>query len=167
MSTKGLILAPRPDLTGVRFGRLVVCSLDSMRPGRGAYWVCLCDCGEPKVVQGAELKRSHISGKGTRSCGCLRDEQLKTHGQRYSREYISFRAAKSRCRDRKNRDYALYGGRGIQFKFATFEEWFAALGPRPEDATVDRIDSNGHYETGNVRWANADVQAQNQRRWAE
>lgn len=52
------------------------------------------------------------------------------------------------------------------------EEWrrdFAAfirdIGPRPSpEHSVDRIDTNGHYEPGNVRWATAAEQRRNTRR---
>ena len=41
----------------------------------------------------------------------------------------------------------------VEFRFASFDEFFALLGPRPDGCTLDRIDPLGHYESGNVRWA--------------
>lgn len=49
----------------------------------------------------------------------------------------------------------------IEFRFESFEQWFAELGPRPEGHSVDRIDVYGHYEPGNVRWATHAQQCQN------
>lgn len=57
------------DLTNQRFGKLVVQRVDHIekdRLGSGTYyWLCKCDCGNEKVVQGDVLKRGH-----TVSCGC-------------------------------------------------------------------------------------------------
>lgn len=72
-----------------------------------------------------------------------------------------------RCENPKNHAYPRYGGRGI----TVCPEWrsdFAAflrdVGPRPSpDLSLDRIDNNGNYEPGNVRWATAAQQAQNRR----
>lgn len=63
------------DLTGQRFGRLVVLSYaGSVRTGKNpkataATWLCLCDCGREAVVQGRSMKDGRI-----RSCGCLSSE---------------------------------------------------------------------------------------------
>lgn len=58
---------PKPlDMTGRRFGRLVVVSLSAKRTGKpGAYWDCRCDCGATKAVHG-----SHLREGTTSSCGC-------------------------------------------------------------------------------------------------
>jgi hypothetical protein len=59
------------DLTGQRFGRLVVVSLsdESYLKNRPAMWNCKCDCGNEIVAWSHALKSGN-----TRSCGCLRDE---------------------------------------------------------------------------------------------
>lgn len=55
------------DLTGQRFGRLVVLKRGVATDGRGeAFWLCQCDCGSITTVSGYGLR----SGR-TRSCGCL------------------------------------------------------------------------------------------------
>lgn len=55
------------DITGKRFGKLVVESF-SHTNSNGAYWNCLCDCGNRVVVNGGNLRN------GTKSCGCLLKE---------------------------------------------------------------------------------------------
>jgi regulator of sirC expression with transglutaminase-like and TPR domain len=47
----------------------------------------------------------------------------------------------------------------------SFEAFLAYIGPRPSPQhSVDRINVNGHYEPGNVRWATHSEQAKNRRR---
>lgn len=69
-------------------------------------------------------------------------------------EYTSFASARGRCRNKTSRDYPRWGGRGIEFRFISFEHFYAVLGPKPSALhSLDRIDNKGHYEQGNVRWA--------------
>ena len=58
----------RKDLTGKRYGRLVVLRLlDEKEPGRGeCLWECRCDCGNICKANTTKLR----SGR-KRSCGCL------------------------------------------------------------------------------------------------
>lgn len=58
------------DLTGKRFGRLIVIERekDSALPSgqKRRMWLCKCDCGNEKIIGGNDLKRGN-----TKSCGCL------------------------------------------------------------------------------------------------
>lgn len=59
------------NLTGERFGRLVVLSYEGRDPfRRESLYKVRCDCGEAFLANA----RSLVSG-GTRSCGCLRKEK--------------------------------------------------------------------------------------------
>ena len=84
----------------------------------------------------------------------------KTH----PKEYDSYMKARRRCdglsseKDRRN-----YFDRGIEFRFGTFWDFFDEVGPCPAGHTLDRIDVNGHYEVGNVRWADPVTQGRNKR----
>lgn len=65
------------DLTGQRFGRLVVTHLAERR-GSKNIWLCQCDCGHTSKVD-----ISNLNTGSTQSCGCLKLEKLQA--QRGSR----------------------------------------------------------------------------------
>lgn len=81
-----------------------------------------------------------------------------------------YRLIKARIFNKDTNAYKNYGGRGIKMHqewvddFKAFEKYILdTLGDRPEDATIDRIDNEGNYEPGNLRWATAEIQGQNRR----
>lgn len=80
-------------------------------------------------------------------------------------EYRAYIDAKSRCNNPNSRRYYTHGGRSIKFLFNSFDEFFAAVGHRPDGMTLDRIDNDGHYEAGNLRWATPSQQVSNRRRY--
>ena len=85
-------------------------------------------------------------------------------GGRNSAEYNIYADAKRRCVNPKRDRYEDYGGRGIEFRFTSFREFIAHIGLRPSAKhSLDRIDNNGHYEIGNVRWATRAEQTRNTR----
>ena len=59
------------DITGQRFGKLIVLSKGiSKGPGR-TTWNCLCDCGNKKTLRGDALKSGNA-----KNCGnCLKSER--------------------------------------------------------------------------------------------
>lgn len=77
-------------------------------------------------------------------------------------------SAKQRCVNPTTTGYENYGGRGIEFRFDSIEQasdWVIKnIGYRPSgEYSIDRIDTNGHYEAGNLRWATHVEQANNKR----
>jgi hypothetical protein len=64
-------IGPRTDLTGKRYGRLVVMGLHSKTAQNCYVWSCQCDCGNVVHVAVNNLK----SGNST-SCGCKRIESI-------------------------------------------------------------------------------------------
>jgi hypothetical protein len=80
-------------------------------------------------------------------------------------EYYSYHAAKSRCTNPSNKNFADYGGRGIEFRLTGFEPFFGDVGLCPPAHTLDRIDNDGHYECGNLHWATRKEQSVNRRKY--
>lgn len=153
------------DLTGMRFGRLVVTELapSMVVSGRSRrHWRCSCDCGEVVTVIALAL----ISG-GTKSCGCFRLDRITTHGMTGTPEYRSWRSMLQRCMNVSSNRYMNYGGRGISVcdRWMDFANFFSDMGSRPSlDYSLDRIDNDGNYEPGNCRWATRSEQQRNKRR---
>lgn len=78
--------------------------------------------------------------------------------------YGTYNAAKTRCNNKNFAQYKDYGGRGIKFLFESFEQFLKELGEKPsKEYTLDRIDNDGNYEPGNVRWATRKEQNNKQR----
>ena len=156
------------DLTGQKFNKLTVLKhIGKARTGQ-SKWLCQCDCPEKQLhaALGSHLKTGNI-----KSCGCLargeaRSKASQTHGGTKTPEYNAYWGAKKRCDSKYKKNYPTddYAARGIEFRFNSFQEFFDELGPRPSpDHSVDRIDNDGHYERGNVRWATRKEQARNRR----
>lgn len=81
-------------------------------------------------------------------------------------EYRAWQSMKDRCYNPNNVGFKNYGGRGIRVcdewrkSFAAF---YAHMGDRPKDHSLDRIDNDRDYEPGNCRWASREIQNANKR----
>lgn len=80
--------------------------------------------------------------------------------------YISWQNMKSRCLYPSTPSYPNYGGRGISFaaRWASFVDFLADMGIRPEGTTLDRIDNDGNCGPDNCRWATYAEQVAGHRR---
>lgn len=155
---------PQINLTGQLFGRLTVLSIhspDTTSKRRDSRWLCKCQCGTFFLATARCLRQGN-----TQSCGCLQRDRMRegvtTHGQSHTTEYRIWQGLKHRCSDPNYHGYARYGGRGIECKIQSLEELIQIVGKRPSMAhTLDRIDNDGHYEKGNLRWASRVTQQRN------
>lgn len=160
---------PITDLSGRRFGRLTVLWPICYTRSNQIRWLCQCSCGNFSFPTRGELIQVH-----TRSCGCLEIENRRTvhlvHGHSsqangMTPELRAYFHAKERCENPNVKNYPLYGGRGIKFRFKSAKQFLDHMGPRPSAKhSLDRFpDNNGDYRPGNVRWATSHQQRTNQR----
>jgi len=162
------------DLTGKKFGRLLVSGIDQSSQPKRIRYSCICDCGKPVVVQ-----RNNLVSGNTMSCGCLQIERAsqknKKHGESYygghlTKEYKIWLGMKARCYNPNNDSYSRYGARGIvvcERWVNSFETFLTDMGRCPSGMSIDRRNTNGNYEPQNCRWATQQEQQNNRlnNRW--
>lgn len=156
--------------SGQKYGRWTVLKDLSVKGGKRRYCLCRCDCGVERKVLLDLMKRGM-----SLSCGCYASEVRRkakyglTHGQRHTDIYTIWHGILQRCLNKKATSFPNYGGRGISI----FPKWLEkdgflkfrdCIGPRPSKShTVDRIDNDGNYEPGNIKWSTRKEQASNRR----
>ena len=159
------------DLTGQRFGRLVVLE-EAGRKNGSVTWLCQCDCKEKNIVftRGSDLRKG-----STKSCGCFNKEKTKEtntkHGQSNKNNkptsvYKSWQDMLSRCYNPNNSAYHNYGGRGIKVceRWHDFENFYEDIGKyKPKGKTLERINNDDGYYLENCRWATRQEQTWNTR----
>lgn len=148
-------MAKVKDLTGKRFGRLVVIELAGKSANGKYQWKCKCDCGNYIIVKGNSLTTGH-----TKSCGCLEKETKRVvntvHGLRKRPLYKVWLNMKDRCYNPNNSHFKYYGGKGIivcnEWKndFKTFYDWMSSNGYK-EGMSIDRINNSLGYSPSNCR----------------
>lgn len=153
---------------GAVYGRLTV--LEDVPRSSGSARV-RCECGTEKTIgRGTDLILGNV-----RSCGCLRRQMHTRHGLFRHPLYRTWCGIIDRCTNPDADAYLNYGGRGITVS----ERWLDVrnfvediereIGPRPKDVhpngwpvySLDRIDNDRGYESGNVRWSTQKEQIAN------
>ena len=159
------------DLTGFRFGRLVVVGFDKIQKNGKSWkyvWKCKCDCGKTKSISRNSL------GRDTFSCGCLHIDNTKlrntTHGYSQrghrSKTYSIWLSMRDRCSNSRSTPYLNYGARGISVdpRWDDFQNFIQDMGERPIGCSLDRINPDGNYKPSNCRWVSFRKQVQNRKK---
>lgn len=137
----------RIDLTGQRFGKLVVVQRIEKPESRRTMWKCICDCGKEHSVT-----QEHLSSGHTKSCGCLK----KKYNISDKRIFSIWMNMKARCDKPNRKDRKYYYEKGITYcvdwkDYSLFEKWALENGYE-DNLTLDRIDDTGNYEPSNCQW---------------
>ena len=144
----------------MKFGRFTV--LERVFTNRAqARWLCVCTCGEQKVLRGHSLRSGKI-----KSCGCYHKEIVTKHGLSRTKEYRIWSAMIQRCQNKNDFSYQSYGGRGIKIckQWEKFKCFYRDMGPRPhKNLTLERKNNDKGYYPENCYWATRTEQMRNTR----
>jgi hypothetical protein len=159
-------MSKKLELSGKTFGRLTVLEFVGNSSNGKRMWSCSCSCGKQLDIVGSSLTSGNTS-----SCGCYKLEmtslKLSKHRMSGTSEYNSWFDMKRRCLDEKNDHYKDYAGRGITVHpdfIESFSKWYEEVGEKPNKTqkwSIGRIDNNGSYTYGNIRWELCTTQARN------
>ncbi len=88
------------------------------------------------------------------------------HAMSYKREYFTWSSMLQRCTNPNHPKWKDYGGRGIRVcdRWLNFNNFYEDTGDKPDGLEIDRIDNEGNYEPGNVKWSTRSEQMLNTRR---
>lgn len=159
-------MAYHKDLTGKRFGRLVVLNQAGRDNAGRVVWKCECDCGKVKSISSNLL----LSGRSV-SCGCYKKDYLSiaksTNRLSHTRIRSKWRNMMNRCYSSNNAEYKNYGARGIVVcqewhDLEKFAKWAYSNGYiEGSNLTLDRIDVDGNYCPENCRFVDMKSQCRN------
>lgn len=152
----------RTDLIGRTFGLLTI---RKMLPERKC--ICDCACGAKKLKK----RYDHITSGLSSSCGCAKNALISLCNTRHGEsrvsgntaEFRAWTAMRARC---SNLEDLAYGGRGIKVHpdFLEYRAFLAHVGRRPSPGhQLDRIDNDGDYAPGNLKWSTRKDQCRNRR----
>lgn len=172
----------RINRIGMKYGKWTIIFGPIRRSDRQCRWMCRCDCGVEKEVREYYL----TSGKSTQCRGCAHKGHLAagrlpkpdsihaTMGvsiELATRIYGAANAAVRRCTNPKDGVYRHYGGRGItvyrpwvENRRLFVEYLFTLSGHDDRSLVLDRINNDGNYEPGNLRFATLSVSHSNIRK---
>lgn len=159
-------------LPGDQFGQWTVLDTSDRKS------LCKCSCGTEKWLFSFSLVNDDPDKRSTQCRKCANDELQKRRKRiardipraKYNRMRMVVKNAIRRCTDPTEKRYEDYGGRGIK----VFQEWlddkrkfilYISQLPGSDDRrlVIDRINNDGHYEPGNLRFASQSVSNTNKR----
>lgn len=151
------------DLTGQKFGRLAVIQRAENGKGNNARFKCACDCGRETITLATHLRSGHST-----SCGCLAFEKMQEasikHGMSKTPLHNIWKEMRARCERSSHARFSRYGGRGIKVfeAWSDYQVFFEYVSPTyKRGMQLDRINNDGNYEPGNVRWVDCSKNVRN------
>jgi len=126
-----------------------------------------------------QVASDHQQGNGCQTCGKNKRSLFYNGKDSISKHilYNTWTNVKGRCRDPKNQSYERYGAKGINVSdeffnsFDVFKDYVMGLPNYDKKASdkwsLDRINTKGNYEKGNLRWADKFTQARNKNVFAK
>ena len=137
-------------------------------------------CKLEKTVSEFYKDPRHRDGLQSQCNGCVSVHKAKQYPgnktevrQQQAEYYITlkgylrhiFKGMRRRCTNPKASNYKWYGQCGIRVCFESFNEFHDyvvnELKIDPRGLQIDRIDNEGNYEKGNIRWVTAKENCQN------
>lgn len=169
-------------MIGSTHGKWTVVSGPSSGSASHRKWLCRCECGTQKEVR--EYYLIHSKSTQCRKCAHLghlslgrlpkSDSIHAQHGiskELATRIYGIANAAIRRCTNLNCSTYHHYGGRGIKVypdwisNIRLFVEYLLTLeGHDDGSLVIDRIDNDGNYEPGNLRFTTLSISHSNIRK---
>jgi hypothetical protein len=158
--SKASHISYKPEMVGQQFGWVKIISPEKRWSAKWNHCNVLTQCQGCGKIKWTELNNLQRKiSKGCQSCS-----QPRTIPKWLDRRLT---AAKQRCENPKVKNYAQYGGRGIKFNFSSIKSaglWILKnVENVHKDLEMDRIDNNGNYEEGNIRFVPRIVNQANRR----
>lgn len=152
----------------MRFGLLEVIEHAGLTNDKKSLFKVKCVCGNTNIVRAANLVKKV---RPVVSCGCQKGNRV--YGpiplpgmwhRHLSSERLAWKSMLARCNNKKLKQYKDWGGRGIKCLFESFEDFLNEVGERSTKYhSLGRINNDGNYEHGNVRWESKKEQQNNMR----
>ncbi len=155
-------MSKRIEMIGKTFGQITVESYSHSRKKGGCMYVTVCSCGSRLVRSGVALR-----ARETQRCVACANKLKTTHGKSKTSEFRVWLSMLGRCKNPNNKNWVLYGGRGILVceRWNSFEGFYEDMGSRPGPKyQLDRIDNNKGYSPENCRWVTPAENIRNSRR---
>lgn len=154
----------RLELSGQKFHYWTVKSFSGISDNGHSRWLCVCECGNEKILTGWNLTASKA-----KSCGCKTSDiiikELTTHGMTKTPLHKIWLGIKNRCYNKNTVSYRNYGGRGILVCdewINSFETFYSDMEPTYKTGlTLERKDVNKGYSKNNCCWIPKSEQSRN------